>query len=152
VVDQGYFSDFEDMEQEAGCDPMSVCSSGDETRSGGSSSSSGGDSGGDEETPPPANNKPSRRSWRWHDHRIERLKRRIQRHEKAKTKRTLRTITGADNAKKRRTLRRRKKPGTASADGAEEANGRIGENVYEAFQVQAYICKNKRNGAVQNRH
>ena len=36
MVDQGYLSDFEDMEQEAECDPMSVCSSGDETRSGGS--------------------------------------------------------------------------------------------------------------------
>ena len=138
MVDQGYFSDFEDMEQEAECDPMSVCSSGDETGSGGSSSSSDGDSGGDEETPPPANNKPSRRSRRWHDQRIERLKRRIKRHEEAKTKRDLRTITGADNAKTRRTLRRRKKPGTASADDAEEENGRIGENVYEAFQVQAY--------------
>jgi hypothetical protein len=39
------------MEQEAECDPMSVCSSGDETRSEGSSSSGDGDSSGDEETP-----------------------------------------------------------------------------------------------------
>ena len=156
MVDAGYHSCHEDGEEDevAECDPMSACSSGEESLPEGSGSST--DSSSDEADRPASTS--NRRRRRYHELKIKQLERRLRSHRAAEARSRQVNKEGLDyliyrarggeadpdsdedHSQHRRKRRRRwKRRQRETAVEEAEGEGRVGENVYEVFQVQAHV-------------